>query len=282
MLLAGWVLAFISAATVAYLAMTTFYSPIRARIQADYLNVDQTLKSIFYTTYDAKLFVILKYGGMAVALMIGALVLNSLVFGVFLAAFLYWIPSFALHRIVFKRREKLDAQVSDVMTALSATVKSGMTLEQSIEEIATKMRPPISEEFTLIKDRIDAGETIVSALKAADERLAAPRLGLVFQSMIVSQQRGGRLATLMDTLSVAIREIERVEERIKTETSGLRLSARIMVLMPILICGLLYIAEPTQVEMLFNTMIGNVILVIAIALDVAAFRMMQKLIDLDV
>jgi tight adherence protein B len=143
------------------------------------------------------------------------------------------------------------------------------------------MRPPISEEFALIKDRIDAGQTIVSALRAADARLNAPRLSLVFQSMIVSQERGGRLATLMETLSVAIREIERVEERIKTETAGLRLSARIMVFMPILICGFLYIAEPTQIEMLFNTPIGNVILVIAIALDIAAFRMMQKLIDLD-
>jgi Flp pilus assembly protein TadB len=34
--------------------------------------------------------------------------------------------------------------------------------------------------------------------------------------------------------------------------------------------------------MMFTTVIGNIILVIAIGLDIAAFRMMQKIIDLDI
>jgi Flp pilus assembly protein TadB len=34
--------------------------------------------------------------------------------------------------------------------------------------------------------------------------------------------------------------------------------------------------------MLFTTAIGNVILVVAIGLDILAFRSMQKIIDLDV
>lgn len=282
LLIAGWVLAFVSAATIVYLVLTTYYPPLRSYVEKELLEVDRTLKSVFYTDYDARVFVALKYGGAVIALLIGFLLLNSLIFGVFMAAIVFWVPSLLLSRIVSRRRDRLDEQVGDVMTALSATVKSGMTLEQSITEIATKMRPPVSEEFALIKERIDGGQTIVSALKAADARLNAPRLSLIFQSIIVSQERGGRLASLMETLSVAMREIERVEERIKTETSGLRLSARIMVFMPFLICGFLYIAEPTQIEMLFNTPIGNAILVIAVALDIGAFRMMQKLIDLDV
>ena len=55
-----------------------------------------------------------------------------------------------------------------------------------------------------------------------------------------------------------------------------------VVFMPFIICLFLYLAEPTQVTMLFTTPLGNVILVIAIGLDIGAFRIMQKLIDLDV
>jgi tight adherence protein B len=168
------------------------------------------------------------------------------------------------------------------MAAFSATIKSGMTLEESIKEISAKMRPPISQEFAMIKDRIDSGETIIAALRAADNRLKIPRLSLIFQTIIVGQERGGRLASLMDRLSDSIREIQRVEERVKTETSGLRLSANIMVLMPFVICGFLYMAAPEQIGVLFTTLIGNFILVLAIAMDIAAFRIMQKLIDLDV
>ena len=275
-------LAFISAAGVLYVSLTQFYPPIRAHIQSDYLEVDRTLKRIFYTAYDARIFVVLKHGGSLAAFLAGFFLLDSLVFGAFMGIIVYLIPGVLVKSIVNKRREALENQTSDVMTALNATVKSGMTLEESIGEIATTMRPPVSEEFSLIKDRIDAGQTIASALRTADQRLEAPRLSLILQSIIVSQERGGKLASLMDRLSEAMREIERVEERIKTETSGLRLSARIMVFMPFVICGFLYIASPEQVTMLFTTIIGNAILVLAIAMDIIAFRSMQKIIDLDV
>lgn len=278
----AYVLAFLSVSIIVYISLTAFYPKIRARVESDYLEVDRTLKSIFYTAYDARLFVVLKYGGSIAAFIIGMFLFNSFVFGAFMAAVVYPIPGMLLKRIVNGRRDALDNQTGDVMTALSATVKSGMTLEESIAEIATNMRPPVSQEFTLIKKRIDAGQSIASALKAADSRLGAPRLSLILQSIIVSQERGGRLASLMERLSEAMREISRVEERIKTETSGLRLSARIMVFLPFVIAGFLYIADPEQVTMLFTTAIGNIILVVAIAMDIAAFRMMQKIVDLDV
>ena len=201
-------LAFISVAVLVYLFLTTFYPLVKTKFQSEYLEVDQTLKSIFYTAYDAKVFVVLKYGGAVGAFSVGMFMFNSFVFGVFMAAIVYTIPGLLLTRIVNRRLEDLEAQTSDVMTALSATVKSGMTLEESIEEIATNMRAPVAQEFTLIKQRIDAGQTIVSALRAADQRLEAPRLSLIFQSIIVSQERGGRLASLMERLSEAMREIQ--------------------------------------------------------------------------
>lgn len=276
------ILAFLSVSVIAYLLMTAFYPRIRARMGSEYLEVDRTLKGIFYTHYDAKVFVALKYGGSLAAFLVGMLMFDSFVFGLFMAAIVFLIPGILLKRIIKGRRDALEEQTGDVMTALSATVKSGMTLEESIAEIARNMRPPVSQEFSLIKDRIDAGQTIVSALRSADARIGAPRLSLILQSIIVSQERGGRLASLMERLSEAMREIQRVEERIKTETSGLRLSARIMVFIPFVICGFLYLAEPSQVTMLFTTLVGNFILVLAIAMDIAAFRMMQKIVDLDV
>jgi len=38
------VLAFVSVAVIVFLLFTTFYPPIRSRIQSDYLETDETLK----------------------------------------------------------------------------------------------------------------------------------------------------------------------------------------------------------------------------------------------
>ena len=86
----------------------------------------------------------------------------------------------------------------------------------------------------------------------------------------------------MDRLAAATKEIERVEERVRTETSGIRMSSNVMLAMPFLICSLLYVIEPNQVLILFDSFVGNVILVFALGLEVGAYFIIQRLIDLDV
>lgn len=244
--------------------------------------IAEKLHNIFYTQSSPRTFQILKYIGAFATLLIGTFFLNSIVFGAFLAVIVYLLPNVILDNILAHRRERLEEQTADVMTALSASIKGGMTIEQSFDEIVQTMNPPISEEFALIRERIDAGQPVVAAVRSADQRLDVPRLGLIFQTIVISLERGGRLASLMDRLANSTREIERVEERVKTETSGLRLSARIMVFMPFAICGLLYMIEPNQVLLLFNNVIGNVILVLAITMNIGAYFIMKKIIDLDV
>lgn len=275
-------LVLIAVMTIVYCGIDMILPGITQRLASDQAEINDKLQDMFYTDSEAKTFLLIKYVGAFVALLVGLFLLNSLVFGLFLAVAMYLIPSVMLNNIVQRRRERLEEQTADVMTAMSACIKSGMTIEQAFDEIIDTMYPPISQEFALIRERLEAGQPIVAAVRSANERLNIPRLSLIFQTIIVSQERGGRLASLMDRLADSTREIERVEERVKTETSGLRLSARIMFFMPVAICGLLYMVEPDQVTLLFDNFIGNIVLVVAIALDVSAYFIMQKLIDLDV
>jgi tight adherence protein B len=281
-LIIAYVCIAIAVAAISYSALNAAVPVFLSRWRQDETELDDKLQDIFYTENEARTFLMLKYAGTVVALLAGIFVLDSFVFGLFLAVLVYFLPQVVLDNIVKRRFEKLEAQTADVMTALSASIKSGMTIEQAFDEIVETMYPPVSEEFALIHERIEAGQPVVAAVKAADRRLRVPRLSLIFQTIVISLERGGQLASLMDRLAIATREIERVEERVKTETAGLRLSARIMFLMPFAICGMLYLVEPDQVLLLFDNFFGNVVLVIALALDIAAYFIMRKLIDLDV
>lgn len=281
-LIIAYALIAVSVTALVYAGLQSFVPVAVTRWRSDQEEIDDKLQNIFYTSSEARTFLILKYGGTLAAFFIGLWFMNSLVFGIFLGIVIYLLPEVLLDNILRRRRERLEAQTADVMTALSASIKSGMTIEQAFSEMVDNMYPPISEEFALIRERIDAGQPVIAAVKSADERLQVPRLSLIFQTICISLERGGRLASLMDRLAESTREIERVEERVRTETAGLRLSARIMFLMPFFICGLLYLIEPDQVMLLFDNLIGNIVLVIAIAMDISAYFIMKKLIELDI
>ena len=281
-LIIAYALIAVSVTALVYAGLQSFVPVAVTRWRSDQEEIDDKLQNIFYTSSEARTFLILKYGGTLAAFFIGLWFMNSLVFGIFLGIVIYLLPEVLLDNILRRRRERLEAQTADVMTALSASIKSGMTIEQAFSEMVDTMYPPISEEFALIRERIDAGQPVIAAVKSADERLQVPRLSLIFQTICISLERGGRLASLMDRLAESTREIERVEERVRTETAGLRLSARIMFLMPFFICGLLYLIEPDQVMLLFDNLVGNIVLVIAIAMDISAYFIMKKLIELDI
>jgi tight adherence protein B len=281
-LIAGYALITLAVSSLVYLGLQSAVPVAVARWRDDQAELDDKLQNIFYTASEARTFLAFKYLGTVVAFVFGLWFMDSLVFGLFLGALVYVLPGIVLDNILRKRHEQLEAQTADVMTALSASIKSGMTIEQAFDEIVDTMYPPVSEEFALIRERIDAGQPVIAAVKSADKRLDVPRLSLIFQTICISLERGGRLASLMDRLAESTREIERVEERVRTETSGLRLSARIMFFMPFAICGMLYLVEPEQVTLLFDNLIGNLVLVVAIMLDIAAYFIMRKLIDLDV
>ncbi len=281
-LIIAYALIAVSVTALVYAGLQSFVPVAVTRWRIDQEEIDDKLQNIFYTSSEARTFLILKYGGTLAAFFIGLWFMNSLVFGIFLGIVIYLLPEVLLDNILRRRRERLEAQTADVMTALSASIKSGMTIEQAFSEMVDNMYPPISEEFALIRERIDAGQPVIAAVKSADERLQVPRLSLIFQTICISLERGGRLASLMDRLAESTREIERVEERVRTETAGLRLSARIMFLMPFFICGLLYLIEPDQVMLLFDNLVGNIVLVIAIAMDISAYFIMKKLIELDI
>lgn len=224
----------------------------------------------------------LRFLGPIFALLLLTWATGKIMFALLAAAVIYLAPKIIIDRIVRKRREKLEQQASDVMLSLSSSLKSGLTVEQAVDDIATNMKAPAAQEFGLIRQRIESGQLPAAAFRAADARLQIPRLTLIFQTIVVSLERGGRLASLMDRLAAATKEIERVEERVRTETAGIRMSSNIMLAMPVLICSLLYIIEPNQVLILFDTFVGNVILVFALCLEVGAYFIIQRLIDLDV
>lgn len=275
-------LAFGAGAGLLYASVRHFTPRVQARLAREGAELDEALKDLFYQGVTARTLLRLKYIAAPALALVLFLLSGSLLFALVFGAVLFVTPGAVLKLAAKRRRQRLEGQVLDLIGSLSATTKAGMNLVQSVEEVAARMPPPLSQEFTMVLERLRAGQTLETALRACDERLHIPSLSLVLQSLVVNEQRGGRLPELLQNLHTSLREIGRVEERVKTETSGIRLSSRIMAAMPLVIGLLLYMVSPDHILMLFNTLLGNAILVLAALFDYVGFTIIRKLGDLEV
>lgn len=280
--LATVVLAFCAAAGLAYVASTDYRPRLAAALAGQERLVSDTLDSLYLAEWSAKSFVRLRFLAAPASLLLVYLLTRSWVFGLLVAVVLFALPQVLLERAIKKRRERIEAQVGDLIHSLVATTKSGMNLHQSLQEVTARLPAPLAQECAVISKRVETGQSVEAALVEADSRLQIPNLSLVLQSLVVNERRGGKLPALLDRIGRSLREIERVEERVKTETSGIRLSSRIMAAMPLVVCFLLYLASPEHVLMLFETALGNLLLAGALALDYAGFTMIRRLSELEV
>ena len=126
----------------------------------------------------------------------------------------------------------------------------------------------MSEEFALVVAETRLGDPFVDALERMAERLQVRDMDMVVQAIRIQQTVGGRLATLLHTLSDFIRMRAELRREVTILTAEGRLSAYVLAgLVPFLL-GMMHVVNPTYVQPLYSG--TGLILLIGCGLSVVA------------
>jgi tight adherence protein B len=208
--------------------------------------------------------------------------LDSWIFAVLISMFLAAAPWLLVRRLAERRRRKIEDQLADSMGTLSNAVKSGLSLPQSLELLASQCPRPINGEFQQIIGEYKMGKTLVQALGEAKERLRSENFALLAASLQASHESGGRLNETVDRIANSVLELQRLERKVMSETAQARKSAIYMALAPALILVVYYFVDPVNTLALFVTTAGQVLLSCAVLLNVIAFFWARAILNPDI
>ncbi len=207
----------------------------------------------------------------------------SLPLGLTCAGLFFVLPWYVLRRMAERRRRKLEDQMADAMVSLASAIKAGLSLAQSMEIIAQQSPAPISQEFRQLIGEYQLGKPLERCLRETKERLRSENFALFAAAMEASRESGGRLNETVDRIAHSVRELQRLERKIESETAQARTSAMYMALAPAFILALYYFfLDPANTERLFTTFIGQVMLSIAVLLDVIAYLWARKILTPEI
>lgn len=247
-----------------------------ARSEATY---KQRLSELFMSDWSAKTITYLTITALAIVFLLAFWISGSVVMSALIAALVIYAPGMLFRYLKEKRMEKLEAQLTDALELLADAVKSGQSLIQSIESVSVHMAAPVSQEFGLMVKEYNLGVPLDQVIRNARDRIKSKNLALATSALIVSREKGGNLSQTLRTISDAIREIHRLEEKIKTSTAEGRKSARTMSMMPFLLGFMLYFMDPAGFSLLFVDPLGNLILFISLVLIGIAFFWARKIVN---
>ena len=205
------------------------------------------------------------------------------VLGVLLAIVLFCLPWYILRRLAEQRREQIEDQLADAMVSLSSAVRAGLSLAQAMEILSRQCPPPICQEFQQLYGEYQMGKTLEACLKEAKARLESENFALFAAAVEASRQSGGRLNETIERIAHSVRELQRLERKVQSETAHARKSAVYMALAPIFILALYYFAVDAEATaQLFIQVPGQIILAAAAVLNIIAYLWARHILSPDI
>lgn len=193
---------------------------------------------------------------------------------------LFILPPFLVMRARNKRKSHFEKQLADVLVLMSNCMRSGYAFHQAMEVVAEEMPDPIGKEFSRVLREVRLGGSYDAALSNMVNRMKSKDLEMIVTAVLIQRQVGGNLAEILDNISDTIKERIRIKGEIKVMTASGRMSGLIVGLLPIFIMVILMVLNPDYVNSFFETKIGNIMLVVAVIMELMGAMIIRHMVNI--
>jgi tight adherence protein B len=205
------------------------------------------------------------------AVMAGAL-LGWLVFGRALPALLIaaaapMLADRVLLRLRGSRAARIEKQLPDALVLQASALRAGQSLIRSIRIVAEGVKPPLRDEVVRLNNHLDLGMPVDDALEQFAARTSSKDVDLWVDAMLVHRQTGGNLANVIESLADRVSQRVNLRLEIRALTAQGRLSGLVVAAAPLAFFVLLSVGSREQMEVLYTTPMGLVILFTGLALN---------------
>jgi tight adherence protein B len=205
--------------------------------------------------------------------------LDSFPLAILCAVFACAGPWYLIRRAAIVRRQRIEDQLADAMVMFSSGVRAGMSLAQALELLSVDCPKPINQEFAQIVGEYKLGKPLERTLTEAKERLRSENFVLFAAALLASRESGGRLNETVERISKSVLEMQRLDRKVRSETAQAKKSAVYMAVVPPLILVVYAWLDPNNVGLLFFTLPGQLMLAVAVLLNVAAYLWARRILS---
>lgn len=153
------------------------------------------------------------------------------------------VPAVAAHMRDARKKEMAEAMPA-VFRTLAVAMGAGMTLVQAAEYAGAHVGGPVGEAFARLGLRLRCGAATEAALEALTDELPAPGVGLLAAALTISHRTGSPLRGLFQRSALLVERQGEFERLLSVKTAQVRLSVRVVCLLPAVMVAILATISP--------------------------------------
>ncbi|HTC63227.1 MAG TPA: type II secretion system F family protein [Candidatus Saccharimonadales bacterium] len=254
------------------------------RFLASWSRIDYVRNLLMQAGMDTKPGQILLMSGVA---FLGTFEIGHLFFGGNIAPFLTAIilGSLPICVVYFKRYQRLSAFESNFPEAidlLARAVKAGHGLNTGMEIVGQEMSEPIAGEFRTTYEEQRLGLHFREALINLTKRVPLQDVRFFAAALIIQDETGGNLAEILGNLSATVRDRFKIRGEIRVRTAQGKLTAAILVSLPIAMLFLMNFVNPEYSSSLYKDPLGLLALAVAATMQIIGAFILWAIVNIEV
>lgn len=174
------------------------------------------------------------------------------------------------------RERALIDEMPEVFRTLAMALGSGETLTQAVEYVGVHTRGYAREAFVRAAMRLRCGASTEEAMAGLSRELDAPGVGLLTTALVIAQRTGSPLRGLFQSSAQLVERQGEYERMLAVKTAQVRLSVRIVCLLPLVLVFLLSLIS-VDFQHGVTTLPGMVSLLVAAGMDGCALLIIRHL-----
>lgn len=224
-------------------------------------------------------FMMIYFISVPVSILIGIIFQNAIFFfGILVIALL--APIAVVNQKISRREKRFADQLPDTLQLLASSLRAGNSIPQALEAASKEMPSPMDKEISRIVNEMQLGGNLTVGIDSVAKKMNNRDFEWVSMGVSIQQEIGGNLAELLDSVAKIILERNKLARDIRTLTAEGKLSALVLILLPIGILVGLSFLNPDYAGVLTGTTMGRIALFISTIMMVGGWIWMQKIIKI--
>ena len=181
-----------------------------------------------------------------------------------------------------RRLHKFEEHFPEALDLLGRAVRAGHAFTTGLEMISKECAEPLAGEFRTTFEEQNFGLPLRDALLNMAERVPIIDVRFFVTALLIQKETGGNLAEILDGLARVIRDRFRIYREVQVRTAQGRLTAGILIALPIFMMLILSALNPHYIGILFTDPAGPVVLVTAGVMQLLGSAILWKIIHFEV
>jgi len=207
---------------------------------------------------------------------------QTIVLAILFAILLGAIPYVYLLWRKTQRVAMFERQFPEALELVSRSLRAGHAFSVGLKMVGEEAADPIGKEFRQVFNEVSMGVSLPQALDNMTHRIDSLDLRFFITSILIQRETGGNLAEIIDSLAGLIRQRFELQLRVRALSAEGRMSAVVLLGLPIVVGALLFKMNPDYMGLLFTDSIGQNLATVGSIMMVVGAAVMKRMVIIKV